>query len=561
MMYLVLANLYLCVFYGFYYLFLRRETFFQGNRIYLLTSLLLAFTLPLAEYAGFDDSVVYQYQLPMVELGGAASGPVAGEVGVAASPSSAVAYLPLLYRAGCGIAAFLVLLQVFATIRALRSGRAGQAFSFFGMIRVDHAAYGSYQMAHHERVHARQWHSADIVVMQVVKILNWFNPVIYLYERALRLQHEYIADGRTAANDQFAYAELLVSRAMGVSGPALVNPFSNSNLLKRRIAMLLRDKSPNRHGWRYVALLPVVAGMLVFSLACNHQGKAGGDTDSTEMLSSTAGTVDATAFKKALGMYVMYREEAIRNGTQGILAFTFEKTDGGTIENISFLNELGDGQEEEVRKALQLEHVQRAAPVGKSMAYIHFLLSNTEHTDTSTPSAPSGYNALGEIVIMGYQPPPPPRVQPAPRKSDQTSATTEKERFPEPTVVQVRVGENKPEAENKQEGEPKDLIFQSVEIDPKPPGGMRSFMQYIGDNYDYPQEAIEAGVNGIVQVAFVVERDGSLTDMKIIRDLKYGTGEAAIRVLQSSSKWSPGVQNGRPVRVAYTLPIRLNLQQ
>lgn len=556
MMYFVLANLYLGVFYGFYYLFLRRETFFQGNRIYLLTGLLLAFILPLAEYAGFDDSVVYQYQLPIIELGGSASEPFAGEVGMAKSPTSAMPYISILYMIGCGIATLYVLLQAFGTVRTLRRGRAGQAFSFFGIIRVDHAAYGSHQIAHHERVHARQWHSADIVVMQVVKIFNWFNPVVYLYERALRLQHEYIADGRTAADDQFAYAELLVSRAMGASGPVLANSFSNNNLLKRRIAMLLRDKSPNGHGWRYVALLPVVAGMLVFSLACNHQGKAGGDTDSTETLSSTAGTVDAKAFKKALGMYVMYRGEAIRNGTQGILAFTFEKTDGGTIENISFLNELGDGQEEEVRKALQLEPVRGAAPVGKSMAAIHFRLSNTDPVDVSPPPAPNGYNALGEIVIMGYQPPPPPMVAPA-QKNGEAKAVSGKKQLPEPTVVQVGVGKGEPEVTKMDENQ----LFQSVEIDPNPPGGMRAFMEYIGQNYDYPQEAIEEGVNGMVQVSFVVEKDGSLTDMKIVRDLGYGTGDAAIRVLQSSSKWSPGVQNGRPVRVAYTLPIRLNLQQ
>ncbi|MEC3878331.1 M56 family metallopeptidase [Parapedobacter sp. 10938] len=555
MMYFVLANLYLCVFYGFYYLFLRGETFFQGNRIYLLTGLLLAFTLPLAEYAGFDDSVVYLYQLPIIELGGSASEPLAGEVGMAKSPTSATSYISILYAVGCSIATLYVLLQAFGTVRALRRGRAGEAFSFFGMIRIDRTAYGSHQIAHHEQVHARQWHSADIVVMQVVKIFNWFNPVVYLYERALRLQHEYIADGRTAADDQFAYAELLVSRAMGASGPALVNSFSNSNLLKRRIAMLLRDKSPNGHGWRYAALLPVVAGMLVFSLACNHQGKAGGETDSTETLSSTAGTVDAKAFKKALGMHVMYREEAIRNGTQGILAFTFEKTDGGAIENISFLNELGDGQEEEVRKALQLDPVRHAAPMGKSMVYIHFRLSNTDPVDVSPPPAPNGYNALGEIVIMGYQPPPPPMVEPAPQKNGDAKAASGKKQFPEPTVVQVRVGEKE------QDEESKDLIFQSVEIDPKPQGGMGAFMKYIGENYDYPQEAIEEGVKGIVQVSFVVEKDGSLTDMKIVRDLGYGTGDAAIRVLQRSSKWSPGVQNGRPVRVAYTLPIRLNLQQ
>src|SRR5690606_1441909 len=104
MMYLVLANLYLGVFYGFYYFFLRRETFFQGNRIYLLTGLLLAFTLPLAEYAGFNNSVVYQYQLPIVELGSPSPGPLTGEVGITESPVSVTPYVPILYAVGCGIA-------------------------------------------------------------------------------------------------------------------------------------------------------------------------------------------------------------------------------------------------------------------------------------------------------------------------------------------------------------------------------------------------------------------------------------------------------------------------
>src|SRR3546814_6768297 len=123
MMYLVLANLYLGVFYGFYYFFLRRETFFQGNRIYLLTGLLLAFTLQIAEYAGFDDRVVYQYQLPIIELGGSGSGPLGGDSDVAESRASATPYIPVLYAAGCGIAALFVLLQALGTIRALRRDR------------------------------------------------------------------------------------------------------------------------------------------------------------------------------------------------------------------------------------------------------------------------------------------------------------------------------------------------------------------------------------------------------------------------------------------------------
>ena len=104
-----------------------------------------------------------------------------------------------------------------------------------------------------------------------------------------------------------------------------------------------------------------------------------------------------------------------------------------------------------------------------------------------------------------------------------------------------------------------DEIFQSVEIQPNPPGGIDAFRKWIGTNYDYPQAAIDAGVKGTIQVTFVVEKDGSLTDIKVPRDLSYGTGQAAINVLKKAKKWSPGIQNGRPVRVAYSLPIRLDL--
>ena len=185
------------------------------------------------------------------------------------------------------------------------------------------------------------------------------------------------------------------------------------------------------------------------------------------------------------------------------------------------------------------------------------------------------------------EPPPPPPVEPPPPRVDQV-------RMPEPEVVpaeQVQ-DEEPPTVEQLKladpgsktiEGDPNaeiridlpvgegeidaevtetssDQIFQSVEINPEPPGGMAEFMKWIGNNYQYPQGAIEAGVNGQVQVSFVVERDGSLTDIRVVRDLKYGTGEAAVKMLQKAPKWSPGVQNGRPVRVAYTLPIRLNIQ-
>lgn len=104
----------------------------------------------------------------------------------------------------------------------------------------------------------------------------------------------------------------------------------------------------------------------------------------------------------------------------------------------------------------------------------------------------------------------------------------------------------------------KDKIFEEVEISPQPVGGIRFFQNWIASDYQYPQEAISAGVKGSVIIEFVVEKDGSLTDFKIWRDLKYGTGDAAIKTLRKSPKWYPGFQDDKAVRVRYKLPIDLD---
>ncbi|SEM75042.1 protein TonB [bacterium A37T11] len=101
--------------------------------------------------------------------------------------------------------------------------------------------------------------------------------------------------------------------------------------------------------------------------------------------------------------------------------------------------------------------------------------------------------------------------------------------------------------------------FEAVEVKPEFPGGMAKFGEYIGQNFNYPSQAVDQGIRGKVLMQFVVERDGSLTDIKILRDLGYGTGLEAIRILKASPKWKPGIQNGRPVRVTYTLPISLDV--
>ncbi len=93
-----------------------------------------------------------------------------------------------------------------------------------------------------------------------------------------------------------------------------------------------------------------------------------------------------------------------------------------------------------------------------------------------------------------------------------------------------------------------------IEVKPDFPGGMEKFYKFVGNNYQTPEEE---GLKGKVYVTFVVEKDGSLTDIKVIRDIGYGTGKEAIRVLNKCPKWTPGEQNGKKVRVLYSLPITI----
>jgi protein TonB len=93
-----------------------------------------------------------------------------------------------------------------------------------------------------------------------------------------------------------------------------------------------------------------------------------------------------------------------------------------------------------------------------------------------------------------------------------------------------------------------------IEVKPDFPGGLEKFYKFVGKNFQVPDEE---GLKGKVFVTFVVEKDGSLTDIKVIRDIGYGTGKEAIRVLKSCPKWNPGEQNGKKVRVLYSLPITI----
>jgi protein TonB len=103
-------------------------------------------------------------------------------------------------------------------------------------------------------------------------------------------------------------------------------------------------------------------------------------------------------------------------------------------------------------------------------------------------------------------------------------------------------------------------IFTVVEEQPQYPGGEETRIKFLQDNIKYPEEAKELGIQGKVFVTFVVETDGSITDVKVLRGIGGGCDEEAIRVVKSMPRWIPGKQRGVPVRVQFNLPIKFTLQ-
>jgi TonB family protein len=110
-------------------------------------------------------------------------------------------------------------------------------------------------------------------------------------------------------------------------------------------------------------------------------------------------------------------------------------------------------------------------------------------------------------------------------------------------------------------GEIDDKIFTSVEDVPEFPGGIDAFIKFLAKTIRYPAIAWENNIQGRVIISFVVEKDGSFTDVKVARDIGGGCGEEAARVMKLSPRWKPGMTNGKPVRVAYSVPINFTLDK
>ena len=106
----------------------------------------------------------------------------------------------------------------------------------------------------------------------------------------------------------------------------------------------------------------------------------------------------------------------------------------------------------------------------------------------------------------------------------------------------------------------KDKVWEKADVMPEYPGGDQAMMQFVADNVKYPQEAIDKEISGRVMVGFVVEKDGSISDVKVVKGIGGGCDEEAVRVVNAMPKWKPGMDKGKPVRVSYMMPFSFKLQ-
>lgn len=103
------------------------------------------------------------------------------------------------------------------------------------------------------------------------------------------------------------------------------------------------------------------------------------------------------------------------------------------------------------------------------------------------------------------------------------------------------------------------MVYDVVEVMPQFPGGQIAMLKYIMENIKYPKQIMEEGIQGRVTVSFIVEKDGRVSNVRLLRSVQPSLDKEAIRVVKSMPKWTPGKQNGKPVRVRFNLPVMFKL--
>ena len=276
--YILQVLLFQVLFLAVYDFFLQKETFFKWNRIYLLVTPLLSFLIPFLKFESMQQTIPQEYvvQLPTVFLNPQAV------IENTTTSQSLFNYLNEVYLVGALIFILLFAIRLYQIIALINKNtivkeasyklviltKKQAAFSFFNYIFISKLLHNKKELAiiQHEIIHCKQKHSLDLLVFEVLKIAMWFNPLIYVYQKRITLLHEYIADAEVVkATNKKSYFNNLLSETFNVENISFINQFYKQSFIKKRIAMLTKNKSEKMKQFKYLLVIPLLLGMLIYS--------------------------------------------------------------------------------------------------------------------------------------------------------------------------------------------------------------------------------------------------------------------------------------------------------
>lgn len=529
MVYFLKINVAIALFYAFYRLFFYKDTFFAWRRTALLCFFAVSTAVPLLN---IQHWIVQQE--PMAAMADLYAAVVLPELTLTPQPETDWRQLVadgivVAYWLVAALLALRFLVQLAGIVRLARRcptqkidgttvhllPRAEGPFSFFRWIFVcpdAHTGDELHEILTHERTHARQWHSIDVLTGELACIVCWFNPFAWLMKREIRTNLEYMADEKVleTGHDSRTYQYHLLGLSHHKAAATIYNSF-NVLPLKKRIIMMNKRRTRAIGRTKYLMFLPLAALLMIVS-----------------------------------------NIEAVARATQKITTEVIEAVTPAETPDVQ-------PQPENIAPLPQQEKSDKVTYKGKivdeagnPLGDVKIIIDPKYQSMTT-----STVNDKGEFrvetsskadILFEYT-----------GKDGKTLAwmcrTTELAKMdPDNMVIKlIPVKIIKPNVTDAD-------VYEVVENMPEfPDGGMPGLMKYLSANIRYPEAAHKAGTQGRVTVQFVVGKDGSIGNVGILRGVDPNLDAEAIRVISSMPKWKPGTQKGEPVNVRYTVPVMFRL--
>lgn len=535
-------------FYMFYRLLLSRETFHRVNRAVLLLTAVASFLLPLCVVTVHKTVVLSQAPTALVTADLGAVSIAETETPLWQTAVFAVFVAGALVTLGHTLVGIVKVWRLISHSEQHREAdgvvvcvtdRDVPPFSFYRYIVLSRSDYGTpplegqgmVAILAHERGHIRQRHTLDLLLVDTLTALQWFNPAMWMLRQDLRAIHEYEADAAVLSQgiNMRQYQYLLIQKAVAACGYSVANGITHSTL-KNRINMMLNNKKTTRASWlKLLAMLPIVGTALVLNA----------ETVNDYVYSDTPAQPQKKVVKKG------------RKAAQ-------LKMNATTIEVKEEEPAATEAKSEAAEKQVAKESpklIYIGEPNGpEPLIVIDGKVATLQQLKTLDPKEIDNVSVIkNEDVLKEY----------AKHFNADTSngilfiKTMESTKNSGKELANVTVVAYRLE---KEADTAKEEAFDMVEQMPEYPGGLPELMKYISMNVHYPEAAMKTGTQGRVVVQFIIEEDGTVSEAKVLKKVNDDLDAEALRVVNAMPKWTPGRQKGQLVRVKYTMPVTFRLQ-